>query len=68
MKGSKYNLGMARMYLRLAYQSMSKDQAEAARVIAKLQAEGEEHRMTTEEYLWSLAAIVLEKTKTLEDA
>ena len=65
MKGSKYNLGMARMYLRLAYQSMSKDQAEAARVIAKLQAEGE---MTTEEYLWSLAAIVLEKTKTLEDA
>jgi hypothetical protein len=66
MKGSKYNLGMSLMYLRLAYQSMSKDQEEAARVVANWAAESDHHLMTKEEQLWALAEIVLAKVKALE--
>jgi hypothetical protein len=66
MKGSKYSLSMSLMYLRLAYQSMSKDQMEAAAVIAARNAESEDHLETVEERLQALAAIVLEKVKTLE--
>jgi hypothetical protein len=64
MKGSKYNLGMSLMYLRLAYQSMSKDQIEASRAVDKVARE----EATSEGRLRALAAIVLEKVKTLEDA
>ena len=64
MKGSKYNLGMALMYLRLAYQSMSKDQIEAARTVDDVARQN----ATTEERLRALAEIVLSKVKTLEDA
>ena len=64
MKGSKYSLGMALMYLRLAYQSMSKDQDEARRALESVfQTKG-----TNEALLRALAELVLEKTKTLEDA
>jgi hypothetical protein len=59
MKGSKYNLGMSLMYLRLAYQSMSKDQDEAARVVAIWLRD--HHLMTKEEQLCALAEIVLAK-------
>ena len=63
-KGSKHNLGMALMYLRLAYQSMSKDQDEARRALESVfQTKG-----TNEALLRALAELVLEKTKTLEDA
>jgi len=65
-KGSKYNLGNALMYLRLAYQSMSKDQMEAAAVISARNAESEDHLETVEERLQALAAIVAAKVKTLE--
>lgn len=64
MKGSKYDLGMALMYLRLAYQSMSKDQIEAARTVEVVARQN----ATTEERLRALAEIVLSKVKTLEDA
>lgn len=64
MKGSKYDLGMALMYLRLAYQSMSKDQIEAARTVEIVARQN----ATTEERLRALAEIVLSKVKTLEDA
>jgi hypothetical protein len=68
MKGSKYSLGMSLMYLRLAYQSMSKDQEEAAAVISARRAESDDHLETAEEQLRALAEIVLAKVKTLEDA
>lgn len=64
MKGSKYDLGMALMYLRLAYQSMSKDQIEAARTVEVVTRQN----ATTEERLRALAEVVLSKVKTLEDA
>lgn len=64
MKGSKYNLDMALMYLRLAYQSMSKDQIAAARKTRQVI----NGNATTEDRLRALAEIVLSKVKTLEDA
>jgi hypothetical protein len=61
-KGSNYNLGMSLMYLRLAYQSMSKDQEEARLAVGRVvRAEA-----TTEERLRALAEIVAAKVKTLE--
>lgn len=63
MKGSKHDLGMALMYLRLAYQSMSKDQDEARRALESVfQTKG------TKALLRALAEIVSAKVKTLDDA
>jgi len=59
MKGSKYNLGMSLMYLRLAYQSMSKDQEIARLAVDRVSRE----EATPEGRLRALAEIII---KTLE--
>ena len=61
MKGSKYDLGNALMYLRLAYQSMSKDQEKARLAVDRVSREQD----TSEGRLRALADIII---KTLEDA
>ena len=61
MKGSKYDLGNALMYLRLAYQSMSKDQEKARLAVDRVSREQD----TREGRLRALADIII---KTLEDA
>ena len=57
MKGSKYNLGMSLMYLRLAYQSMSKDQEEARLAVDRVSRE----EAALEGRLRALAEIIIKK-------
>jgi hypothetical protein len=62
---STYNLDTAFNYLRLAYQSMSRDQDEARRMISMIVKP--DASLTVKDRLRGLAYVVAKKTKELDE-